>query len=251
MKKLLTLLFVVGMITALFGADEEGLKTHVELGYSNTAGNTITEDMAGALAMQYTFGRNNLRFSGHTLYSKNKDFDTNITSTTKNRWDAEANYDFNFNETWAFNYLLGGKGDKFTTYTYQFYTGPGAVLTAVNSERNALKFQANILYSVDQYRAPYDISSNDTSYDYASYQVSLDYIFTITKTSKFVQYLMYRSEFSDSSNYFVKSKTAIEAKASDVVSLGLAYIVDYTNNKAEDVRSYTDRVFVASMIIDF
>lgn len=62
---------------------------------------------------------------------------------------------------------------------------------------------------------------------------------------------MYRSEFADSTNYFVKSKTGIEAKVSDIVSLGVSYIVDYTNNKAENVRSYTDRVFLASLIVDF
>ena len=256
MKKTLGFLLLAGLVGTLFAADdakltEPAVKTHIELGYTNTAGNTQSQDFAGTLEMKYTFGDNDIRFAGHTLYSNNEDFDTNITTATKNRWDAELNYDHNFNEMWAFNYLLGGKGDKFSTYTYQAYTGPGAVLTALKTENHDLKFQANVLWSVDDYQVPYATDSNDTLRDYAAYQASMEYVYKITETSKFVQYLMYRSEFADTSNYFAKSKTGIEAKVSDIVSLGLAYTVDYTNNKADDVRSYTDRVFIAGLIVDF
>jgi len=255
MKKTLGFLLLAGLVGTLFAADakveEPAFTTHIELGYTNTAGNTQSQDLAGTLAMKYNMGASDVRFVGHTLYSNNEDFDTNITTTTKNRWDAELNYDYNFNETWAFNYLLGGKGDKFSTYTYQAYTGPGAIWTALKTESHDLKFQANVLWSFDEYQAPYDTDSNDTLRDYAAYQASMEYVYQITKTSKFVQYLMYRSEFADATNYFVKSKTGVEAKASDMVSLGLAYTVDYTNNKADDVRSYTDRVFIASLIVDF
>jgi len=62
---------------------------------------------------------------------------------------------------------------------------------------------------------------------------------------------MYRSEFDDTTNYFMKSKTTVESKISDVFSMGVSYTVDYTNNKADDVRSYTDNVFLASLIADF
>jgi len=251
MKKVLGLLFIAGMMSALFGADEEGVKTHIEVGYTNTAGNTQSQDLAGTLELKYTFGKNDLRFSGHTLYSSNKDYETDISSTTKNRWDAEGNYDYNFNDSWAFNYILGGKGDKFSTYTYQAYTGPGAIWTVVKTESNDLKIQANVLWAFDDYQVPYEEGSADTTRDYAAYQASLEYVYQITKSSKFVQYLMYRGEFSDSSNYFAKSKTGVEAKVTDIVSLGIAYTVDYTNNKANDVRSYTDRVFIAGLIVDF
>ena len=256
MKKVVGFLLLAGLVGTLFAADdvkveEPAFKTHIELGYTNTAGNTQSQDLAGTLEMKYKFGSNDLRFAGHTLYSSNKDIDSNITSTTKNRWDAEANYDYNFNDMWAFNYLLGGKGDKFSTYTYQGYTGPGAILTAVKTENHNLMFQVNVLWSFDEYQVPYETTSNDTTRDYASYQGSMEYVYQMTKTSKFVQYLMYRSEFSDSSNYFMKSKTGVEAKVSDIVSLGIAYVVDYTNNKADDVRSYTDRVFIAGLIVDF
>ena len=255
MKKVVGFLLLASLVGTLFAADvkveEQALSTHVELGYTNTSGNTQSQDFAGTLEMKYKFSASDLRFDAHTLYSNNEDFESNITSTTKNRWDAELNYDYNFNDTWAFNYILGGKGDKFSTYTYQGYTGPGAVLTAIKTENHDLKIQANVLWSFDEYQVPYKTDSNDTMRDYAAYQASLEYVYQITKTSKFVQYLMYRSEFADTSNYFAKSKTGLEAKVSDVFSLGIAYTVDYTNNKADDVRSYTDRVFIAGLIVDF
>lgn len=251
MKRAMTLLLTVGMLTGLAAADENGLKTHAEVGYTHTAGNTVSEDIAGNLKLNYTLDKNEFRFVGNVLYSKNRDNDTNITSTTKNRWDAEFNYDYNFNKRWAFNYIVGGKGDKFSTYVYQAYTGPGAVWKAIKNDTNSLKLQANVLWSWDEYREPYNAGSDETMNDYASWQTSLDYTYLITKTSKFIQYLMYRSDFSDSTNYFAKSKTAVESKINSYMSLGVSYTVDYTNDKADSVRSYTDSVFLAALIVDF
>ncbi len=251
MKTIVGLLFIGGLLTGLFAAEEENFAAHAELSYANTAGNTESQDVAGNLKFKYPFYQNAIRFEGNVLYSTSKNFDTNVTSATKNRWNAEANYDYNFNKTIAFNYIAGGKGDKFSSFIYQAYTGPGAVWTAFKNESNTLKFQGNILWSWDEHREPYAAGSTDTLHSYAGYQLSLDYAYQITKTAKFTQYLMYRSEFEETSNYFAKSKTALEAKMSDLFSLGVSYTVDYTNDKAADVRSYTDRVFLASLIADF
>ncbi len=245
----MNLLMVAGLATGLSAADENVLKTHAEVGYTNTAGNTESQDLAGSLKMDYMLFKNGLRFVGNALYSSNKDFETDKTAATKNRWDAELNYDYNFNENWAFNYLAGGKGDKFSTYVYQAYTGPGAIWKALKSDINDLKFQANILWAWDKYRDETLIDENPDQY--ASWQASLDYTLQMTETSKFIQYLMYRSQFSDSSNYFVKSKTAVESKINGYLSLGVSYTVDYTNNIAADIHSHTDRVFLGALIADF
>lgn len=251
MKQPLNLLMAASLATGLSAAEENVLKTHAELGYTNTAGNTVSQDLAGNLKMDYTLFSNGLRFVGNVLYSTNKDLDTDVTATTKNRWDAELNYDYNFNDAWAFNYLVGGKGDKFSTYVYQAYTGPGAVWKAVKSDTNTLKFQGNLLWAWDEHREPYEAGSTDTMDSYAAYQLSLDYTLQFTETSKFIQYLMYRSEFQDASNYFGKSKTAVESKINGYLSLGVSYTVDYVNNTADNVRSHTDRVFLAALIADF
>ena len=260
MKKTLSLLLIGGLFTLLSAADEEKKFTgHAELSYANTAGNTDTQDVAANLKLNLPFSANEIRFVGNFLYSDATAYDENGSYVddirTKNRWDAELNYDYNFNETIAFNYLLGGKGDEFSTFVYQVYTGPGAILTALKNEEHDLKFQGNVLYMWDEIREDINTDTNVTTpqylHRYSGYQVSLDYTYQFTQNSKFVQYAMYRSAFDDTTNYFIKSKTTVESKISDVFSMGVSYTVDYTNNKADDVRSYTDNVFLASLIADF
>jgi len=255
MKKILNVLIAIGLLTLLSAADEKKPAVHVELSYANTGGNTESQDVAGNLKFNIPFYQNDIRFEGNVLYSNNDNFDENgsyeNTVTTKNRWDSELNYDYNFNETIAFNYLAGAKGDKFSTFVYQAYTGPGAIWTTFKNDSHDLKFQGNVLWAWDENREAYRDDSNETLHSYAAYQASMDYIFQITENTKFIQYLMYRSEFEDTTNYFGKSKTALEAKMSDLFSLGVSYTVDYTNNKADNVPSYTDSVFLASLIADF
>ena len=135
MKKLLSLLLISGLLSLVNAADDEKkMTTHAELSYANTAGNTDSQDVAGNLKMNIPFYNNAIRFVGNVLYSDTTSYDENgtfiDTLRTKNRWDTELNYDYNFNETIAFNYLLGAKGDEFSTFSYQVYTGPGAIVTA-------------------------------------------------------------------------------------------------------------------------
>jgi len=254
MKKLVSLAIVMGLSAALFAADDAKVfKGHAELSYANTSGNTDSQDVAGNLKLNLPFYSNEVRFVGNVLYSDTTSYDENGTYIedlrTKNRWDAEANYDYHFNDTIGFNYILGGKGDEFSTFVYQVYTGPGAIVTAFKNDEHDLKFQANILYMWDRVRENAPVS--EYTHDYSGYQASMDYVYQFTKTAKFGQYLMYRSEFGDTTNYFIKSKTLLESKVSDVFSMGMSYTVDYTNNKADDVRSYVDGVFLASLIADF
>jgi len=255
MRMFFSILFTAGLSLSLVAADEAKMTTHAELSYANTSGNTESQDVAGNLKMNIPFYTSMIRFEGNTLYSNNDNFDANgsyiNTTTTKNRWDAVLNYDYNFNDTWAFNYLAGAKGDKFSSFVYQAYTGPGFVWTTFKNASHDLKFQGNILWAWDEHRQPYEADSNDTLHSYAAYQLTMDYSFQITETTKFIQYLMYRSEFEDTSNYFGKSKSALEVKMSDIFSLGVSYTIDYTNNIASDVTSHVDSVFLASLIADF
>ena len=133
MKKIVGFLFIIGFLTGLIAAEEDNFSAHAELSYANTAGNTESQDVAGNLKFKYPFFQNAIRFEGNVLYSDNDNFDENgsyvETVATKNRWDAELNYDYNFNEAIAFNYIAGAKGDKFSTFSYQAYTGPGGIWT--------------------------------------------------------------------------------------------------------------------------
>ena len=248
---------LIGALSAFAAEDKKEMETHVELSYANTDGNTESQDAAGNIKTNLPFYSNDIRFVANVLYSENTAYDVDgkyiDNLRTKNRWDTELNYDYNFNDTIAFNYITGAKGDEFSSFVYQIYTGPGAIYTPFKTETQELKFQGNVLYMWDRIRE--DVSAipvaAEYTHEYAGYQLSLDYVYNFTKTSKFTQYLMYRSEFEDSTNYFGKSKTALESKMSDIFSLGVSYTVDYTHNKANGVRTRFDKVFLASLIADF
>ena len=152
----------------------------------------------------------------------------------------------------AFNYLLGYKSDKFSTYDYQLYTGPGLKYRVIDADKHLLSTQANILYASDDIRE--DLSAippiPDTTNDYISWQLGLDYTWHILDNLKFLQEATYRAEFHDGDNYFIYSKTAIESKINGNFSMGVSYKVDYANQITPD-KEHTDKTFLVSLIIDY
>jgi len=101
------------------------------------------------------------------------------------------------------DYLAGYKVDKFSSYDYQFYTGPGAEYKAIVTEEHKLTLSGNILYSIDQeaYPNPDNIPVVAVTYgkknDYAAYRFKGVYDYKITKTLKFNQELSVRGQISD------------------------------------------------------
>lgn len=232
----------------LMGAEEieNTFTTHTELGYINTEGNTNTESFAFAFNAKGNLDKHVLRLDANAQYSKDEG------SETKNKWDAEFNYDYDITKTIAFNYLIGMKQDKFSTYDWQFYTGPGAVWHALKQEAHRLDFQGNILYSEDNAReepTSTPVVEGDIE-RYSAWRAGLDYNWKIYENLKFIQLATFRSEFEDFENYFITSKTGIESKINGNLSMGASYLVDYTNSKAPD-KEYADRTFMVSLIIDY
>lgn len=221
----------------LFGAESE-LKTHTELSYVNTKGNTDTESFALEAKADKSYGKHVFHLKAEAFYSKDGE------TETKNKWLAELAYDYEFTKRFAFNYLLGYKQDKFSAFDAQLYTGPGAKYKVVDAEAHKLNFQANILYSRDEIKTP------ETTEDYTSWQAAFDYNWQIMENLKFTQEANYRSSFEDSENYFVTSKTSLANKINSTLSLGLSYKVDYANSVATGIER-TDRTFLTSLIIDY
>jgi putative salt-induced outer membrane protein len=232
----------------LMGAEtiENTFVTHSELGYINTQGNTDTESFALTFNAKGNIEKHVLRFDANAQYSKDEG------TETKNKWTTEFNYDYEITKRIAFNYLIGMKQDKFSTYDWQFYTGPGALWHALKQETQALDFQANILYSEDNVREDSaSIPPIEGEIDrYAAWRAGLDYKWKIYDNLKFIQLATFRSEFNDFENYFITSKTAFESKINGNLSMGASYLVDYTNNKSPD-KEYADRTFMVSLIIDY
>lgn len=246
MKKILLASLAASSLLMGAEATENTFATHTELGYIGTQGNTDTESLAFALNAKGNIEKNVLRLDANAQYAKDEGVET------KNKWDAELNYDYDFSKRVSFNYLVGMKQDKFSTYDSQFYTGPGALWHALKQKMQSLDLQGNILYAEDDERK--DLASTPPVEGeinrYAAWRAGLDYKWKIYENLKFIQLATFRSEFEDFENYFITSKTAIESKINGNLSMGASYLVDYTNDKAPD-KEYADRTFMVSLIIDY
>jgi putative salt-induced outer membrane protein len=242
--------------------DKNALQTHTELSYVQTQGNTNTNAFSLDFAAKKAWDKNSLKLDVDVLYGDDEGVET------RNKVLGELNYDYQFAEHFAFNYLAGYKNDKFSGYEYQFYTGPGIKYIALDSKAHQLNFQANVLYSLDETMDKYYDGNGDEivypypngtdgavktagdSNDYTGFSAKANYAWQIMENLKFVQEASYRSDFDDTENYFAFSKTALETKISDMFSMGISYKVDYTN-LAPAGNEYSDRTFMTSLIIDY
>lgn len=264
MKKSLLLLSAAAAV--LMGAEKaenpNPLVTHTELGYVQTQGNTDTTSFSLDFTGKKSWNVHSLRLDVDALYG------TESGTENKNKIFTELNYDWQFEKRVALNYVVGYKDDKFSGYTYQFYTGPGAKYIFLDDKKFKLDLQGNVLYNINQgMNKYYDASGKEVPYpypdgkdgltkvdgtydDYWGYMFRTNFSWKIVEGFKFIQEASYRSDFDNADNYFVYSKTALESKINSMFSMGVSYKVDYTNLPPAG-NEYTDTTFMVSLIIDY
>jgi putative salt-induced outer membrane protein len=235
--------------------------THTELGYISTGGNTKTETFNLDSKIKKNWDKHYVTLLLDAQYAT----DNNVES--KNKFFTELEYDYQFTQRFAFDYLTGYKRDKFSSFDYQFYTGPGAKYKAIKNEKHNLSLEGNILYSIDQkmdetYTATgAKVSYPDTtgidpsktvtynSRDYASLRAKAVYTWQILDNLKFDQEASYRVDAEDIQNYFIYSKTGFSSKISDMFSASVSYKLDYVNHPGDKKR--TDTTFTVGIIVDY
>ncbi len=211
--------------------------THSEFSYINTKGNTNTESLAFDGNAKTAYGLHIFRARADIYQSS----DNGVTS--KEKWSAELNYDYQFTPRVSVNYLIGYKEDRFSGFDYQFYTGPGIGVKVIDEPNHKLDAQANILYARDK---PEHFPSDD----YLSAKLGALYQWQIQENLKFVQEATYRVSLEDAGHYFAYSKSSIETKINSIFSMGIGYKVDYVNTPPPPSQR-TDRTFLASLIMDY
>ena len=244
-------------------APKEELKTHTELGYIRTTGNTNTTTYNLESKLERNWGKHKFALAFDGQYADDKGVES------KNKFFVELEYDYEFSKRFAFNYLVGYKQDKFSAFDYQIYTGPGAKYKAIVSPEHKLSIEGNILYSVDEYTqvdyadtakttviaypnaANKPVLATDPSFSdtYAAYRVKGVYTWQMFKNLKFDQEVSYRGSLEDTNRYFIYSKSALSSKISDIFSVGISYKVDYVN-EAGDSKN-TDTTLTANLIVDY
>ena len=235
--------------------------THTELGYISTGGNTKTETFNLDSKIKKNWDKHYFTLLLDAQYAT----DNNVES--KNKFFTELEYDYQITERFAFDYLTGYKRDKFSSFDYQFYTGPGAKYKLIKSEKHKLSLEGNVLYSLDQkmdetytstgakvtYPNTAGIDPTKTitynSRDYASLRAKAVYTWQMLDNLKFDQEASYRVDAEKTQNYFIYSKTGFSSKISDMFSAGVSYKVDYVNQPGDKKR--TDTTFTVGIIVDY
>jgi len=218
-------------------SEDARYKTKTALSYSNTKGNTDTTRFGLDFHGERKRKKNTMTLDVTALQSSSNGVEDN------NKWNALAQYDRDLTKRLYFNYLIAYGEDKFSGFDYQFNTGPGLGYKAVDSDAHKLNLRANALYSKDS------IENGGTN-EYASWVAGFNYKWAVLDNLDFLQNAHFKSQADHFENYFVYSKTSIESQINGTFSLGLSYQVDYKNIPAED-RERTDRVFLASLIINY
>ena len=218
--------------------------THVRLGYIKTDGNANTETFALDGSFKKAWGKN----SGLIIFDSQYGEAESVEN--KNKYFVEMQYAYAFTNKLSFTYVLGYKNDKFSSYDYQAYTGPGAKYYAYSSDIQKLNFEGSILYSQDRLQDKNVVAPDDATTTYGSYQAKLAYELQILSNLKFNQDLSYRGSFEDSANYFIFSTSALSSKISDIFSAGVSYKIDYTNTVAAGIKQ-RDNTLSAFLSLDY
>ncbi len=218
-------------------AEASRIKTHAELGYVNSKGNSDTQSLTIDAKIKKDWDMHALSLAVDAEYASESGTDT------KNKRFAELEYNYKLNKELYFEYLIGYKYDAFSGYDYNIYTGPGLKYLAIDEKEQELTFESNILYATDK-------ETNKNSYNYASFRAKAFYSLQVLKNLKFEEALTYRTDVSKIDNYYIFSKTALISKLTDIFSASLSYKVDYVNLPGFN-KKHTDRTLSANLIADF
>jgi len=215
------------------------LKTHIELSYMNSSGNSETD----TFSMKSDFAKkldNDKSFKGKAtgIYVT----DDNGDETT-NKFYIEAEYDHKVSDDFFGFVKTDYTVDKFSGYEYRLNVGPGiGYKVPISNQAHNLNLSVGISYSQDK-------AYNIDGVNYSSGSSDIKYIWIIRPDFlTFKQDISYHQDFQNSDNFSGKSVTAFEHKISSLLSLGISYTINYQNEAPEkDV----DKLFLTSLIIDY
>lgn len=218
-------------------AESNRIKTHAELGYVNSKGNSNTETLTIDAKVKKDWDMHALSLAVDVEFASNNGADT------KNKRFAELEYDYKLSEKLYVQYILGYKYDAFSGYDYSVYTGPGLKYIFIDNSKHNLTLEGNLLYTQDK-------KIDESAYNYASLRTKGFYSWQILENLKFEEELTYRTDVSKMDNYFIFSKTAFISKLTDIFSASLSYKIDYVNQPGAS-KEHTDRTLSANLIVDF
>jgi len=229
---------------------DQSIHSNVKFGYMKTDGNSNTETFSLNGKATKNWGVNSLKATLDIQYGNADTVVNNVTvnEVNKEKYFGELEYGYAFTKVLTATVVVGYKNDKFSSYDYQSYVGPGVKYKAYKSDKQDLDLEASLLYSKDKIMDQYPASGLEE--EYGSYKAKLLYELKIIDDLKFNQELSYRASMDESTNYFVFSKSELSSKISDIFSAGIAYQIEYTNIVGDDVEQ-RDNTLTAFLSVDY
>ena len=220
-------------------ASNEDIMTTVRIGYINVTGNSETETFTLYAEAKKAWDKHSVSLVVDSQYGSTNDV------TSVNKFFTEGNYGYSFIPSLAVTGVIGYKNDKFSSFNYQSYIGPGLKWATYKSKTQNLSLEGSVLYANDKFRT----TLPDSEESYGAYRAKLLYALNIVENLKFDQELSYKASFSNADNYFAYSRSALTSKLSDIFSAGVSYKVDYTN--ITQTISQHDNTLEAFLSIDY
>ncbi|WP_293443712.1 DUF481 domain-containing protein [Persephonella sp.] len=236
-------LFVYGL-TALavsnsFAQEEKAeWKTHGELSYVKTSGNSDTETFATKIETNWKKTVNRFLGKGEFLYGKTNNKENTNKLYLLGRWERLLNERL-------FGFVQGDYlRDKFSGYNYKTIWSAGLGYDIIKTEKHALKGLASLGYTFSDYK-------NGKNKDYTTGSAEFDYRWKIRENLTFKQLLRYDTNLEDTNVYFIKSDSSLAVKINAHFSMGIGYKVAYQNKPPSPDIEKTDTTFLTSLIVDF
>ncbi|GMR04739.1 MAG: hypothetical protein BMS9Abin23_0644 [Thermodesulfobacteriota bacterium] len=240
---LVFLTLAVVPINSAHGADESeedfSWKTHIELSFASTNGNTDTQSISGKFEFKKEGPRNRYFFNGTVLRTENLGTETSNRITLDSRIERPLT-------ARTFALFSGGYlRDKFSGYELRLFAGPGLGAELIPGKKHHLQALLNFLYYHDEFTT----GDNGTD-DYVNSTVSAKYRWKIRENLRFNETLDFSMSLKDRKRYFIDSVSSLDIKVGGPVSMGVSYTVNYQHSPPSSEIKHTDTTFLTSLIID-
>jgi len=249
----LTALFIVALIAAPVGAQEEeeaapepNWVNSLGLSYVGTSGNTETS----SLGLDFKSQRRPTPWGLDLAASFTRADDSGVTTAEQYYVGGRALRQLS--ERWSLFAGLAWARDPFTGFDNRWLTEAGAEFVAVKSEKHRLAFDAGLSWnSEDQIYYDVSLREEDTeTVDWFGGVAGLTWDWAISKNASLSQRLLYHPNFDDTSDWRVGSDTAVTASLTKLLALKFSYLVRH-RNKPIDKNEKTDTTTKASVVLNF
>lgn len=231
-------MFCVAGTACAVEQEQSKLRAEAEFSYVNTSGNSEVTTLSAKSKLTYAFTE---KMSGRWKFQA-------LNGKSDGKRDAEA-YSTELRGDYAqttqlYHYTaVNWLTDRFADIDYRYTLGAGSGYKFLAGPIHFVLAEAGLTYTMEKL-------TNDTDNEYIGGRLYTEYVYQITKDTKFSQSLEALFDFERMQNYMLNSETFIITAINSVFSFKTSYIVKYDNEPARNSDN-TDTILAASLVANF